>query len=120
MPFNASAPYSRTVDACGNSWYEQGGQAYSLSGQPISAPECDRAPARAKAIRAGSVALTSGQTSKAVAFAQAMPSAGYEVVLQPRSGLSVSLWPSALTANGFTINVSLGVNATVSYIAVEL
>jgi hypothetical protein len=71
-------------------------------------------------LRAGAISLGILETTKDVVFDPPMPDdAVYEVFLQPRSGISVSFWPSGFTPAGFTLNVSLGALATFSYLAVE-
>ncbi len=57
--------------------------------------------------------------TKAVTFATAMPSSDFEVFFQVKSNVSVIMWSTSLSTAGFTINVSAGIIATVSYEAVQ-
>lgn len=67
--------------------------------------------------RVGNVVTTIVETAIAVLFT--MPLTGdYEVFLQAKSAVGVSAYASNLTETGFTLNLSAGVNATFSYIAV--
>jgi hypothetical protein len=71
--------------------------------------------------RLGGITLTALELSKVVIFEKAFPRGNrYRVFLQPLAGVSVGFWPSALNDTDFTINVSLGVDATFAYLAVEL
>lgn len=72
-----------------------------------------------KALRVGSVALIIVDLTKAVSFSSAMPSTGYHLFFQPQGNMSVSMWATSLTVNGFTLNVSAGVAGTISYVAIE-
>ena len=72
-----------------------------------------------KGVRAGAVVVAITDVTKAVVFGAAMPSATYRVMLQLEGGTAVTLWPTAKTVNGFTVNLSLGVAGTIAYIAVE-
>jgi hypothetical protein len=71
------------------------------------------------AVRTGTVTVVLTDLTKAVAFTKAMPSANYRLMLQPAGNLAVTLWGTAKTTAGFTINLSVGVNGTIDYIAVE-
>jgi len=68
--------------------------------------------------RVGSVAVTVLELSVAVVFSSPLPDRGYEVFLQPQSNVAVERFASNLTEDGFTLNLSVGVNATFSYLAV--
>ncbi len=69
-------------------------------------------------IRVGRVTTTILDTAIAVLFSSPMPDADYEVVVQAKSNVSVTTFPSAPTTDGFTLNLSAGVNATFSYFAI--
>lgn len=68
--------------------------------------------------RVGTVSLTILELTKDVTFATPFSDAAYEVFLQIQSGVLVQLYPNSKTPTGFTINLSLGVIATISYIAI--
>lgn len=68
--------------------------------------------------RVGSVVVALLEFTKAVVFDDPFDNANYEVFLQATSGVSAAYWASAKTANGFTLNVSLSLSATFSYIAI--
>lgn len=72
-----------------------------------------------KPVRAGTVVATLLDTALAVTFSSAFPDNAYQVFLQPQSSVSITYFPSVLTASGFTLNLSAGVNATFSYLAVR-
>lgn len=72
-----------------------------------------------QAIRTGTIAVTTLDTSKAVTFATPMPSTNYRIAFQSQTGIAANLGYSGKTVNGFTLNLSVGVNATVDYLAVE-
>ncbi len=69
-------------------------------------------------VRVGSVAVTILDIAVNVTFSSAMNN-DYQVFLQPQSNITVSLFPSTKRPEGFTLNLSAGVNATISYIAIE-
>jgi len=69
-------------------------------------------------IRAGSVSVLLTDLTKTVTFSTPMPSASYVVILAP-NGLLGSFTASALTANGFTLNLP-GVTGVVGYVAISL
>lgn len=69
-------------------------------------------------MRLGTVSMTLLSTTLAVVFDIPFEDANYDIWLQPQSGVSVGFWASAKTATGFTMNVSLGVLATFSYLAI--
>ncbi len=71
-------------------------------------------------IRAGSVTVGLLDLAVSIIFASPLTDANYIVLLQPLSGLSASLWPSAQTGNGFTLNLSVGVVATIGYAAIGI
>jgi len=69
--------------------------------------------------RAGEVALTTLETTKTITFSSPMPLAvntNYSISFSP-SLLTTTFW-SARTSNGFTLNLSLGITGTVTYLAV--
>ncbi len=68
--------------------------------------------------RVGTVAVTVLDTAVPVTFSSALPDSSYEVFIQPKSPVSVSTSASALTTDGFMLNLSAGVNATFSYLAI--
>lgn len=72
-----------------------------------------------KAIRVGTVTVTALDLTKAVTFSSAMPNSSYEVFFSPKANLAVTLYPSSHATSGFTLNLSIGVVGTISYIAVE-
>lgn len=74
----------------------------------------------AKQTRAGSVTLALTDTTKAVTFSSAMPSASYELALQPKSSITALYWATNQTSAGFTLNTNLGAAVTVAYIAAEI
>lgn len=69
--------------------------------------------------KVGSFSVTILETSKVITFATAMPDANYQVYLQPLGVVSASFYPSNLTPDGFTVNLSAGVNASFAYLAVK-
>lgn len=70
------------------------------------------------AYRSGSFAMTLLVLSKAVVFSSAMPSANYTVVFENlTTGLTLAAVVSAKTTTGFTVTVTVGLNATVRYAA---
>lgn len=71
-----------------------------------------------KALRSGSIAVIVTDLTKAVTFSTPLPNANYQVFIQTQTNVSVVAYASALTITGFTLNLSLGVNATFSYLAV--
>jgi hypothetical protein len=70
-------------------------------------------------VRAGSVTLTVGETTKNVAFANQMPTATYEVFFGLTSNVPAVIWVSAKTRQGFTMRLSVGIAGTVSYLAID-
>jgi hypothetical protein len=66
-----------------------------------------------KTTRNGNVSVTALESTKEVSFAVAMPSASYTVVFQPAGNLAVTLWATAMTVDGFTLNLSVGVSGTI-------
>lgn len=68
--------------------------------------------------RVGSVAVALLEFTKQVTFNAPFEDANYEVFLQANSGVAASFWASAKTVNGFTLNVSVSLAATFSYIAI--
>lgn len=73
----------------------------------------------AKQFRAGSKAFVSGGTL-VVTFSTPMPSAGYRVAYGLVANVSMVLWTTAQTVNGFTINRSVTTGTpTVVFIAAE-
>lgn len=69
-------------------------------------------------VRAGSIAVIITDLTKAVVFSTALPTTNYQVFIQTQTNVSVVAFPSALTKTGFTLNLSIGVVATFSYLAV--
>jgi len=69
-------------------------------------------------VRAGTVSVQVTDLTKAVTFSTPMPSASYVVILAP-NGLLGSFTASALTANGFTLNLP-GVTGVIGYVAISL
>jgi hypothetical protein len=69
-------------------------------------------------IRSGTVSVQVTDLTKAVTFSTPMPNASYVVILAP-NGLLGSFTASALTANGFTLNLP-GVTGIVGYVAISL
>lgn len=56
--------------------------------------------------------------TKAVTFPSALRSADYVVMLNPAGGsVAASLWTTAHTATGFTLNLSAAVTGTIEYVA---
>lgn len=74
--------------------------------------------ATAKAARAGSATVAVIDATKAVTFGVVMPSTNYQVVTQP-NGLATVVTITSKTTSGFTLNMSVGVNGNIGYIAVE-
>lgn len=70
--------------------------------------------------RVGSISVSILDTAIAVNFSSPLPDNNYEVFLQAQSVVSVSLFPTLKTVNGFTLNLSVGVGTTISYFAVGL
>jgi hypothetical protein len=70
-----------------------------------------------KQFRVGEITTTLLQTAVPVTFTHPLEDA-YEVFIQPKSGVSVTTYPSNQSADGFTLNLTLGVNATFAYFAV--
>lgn len=68
--------------------------------------------------RVGSVMVTVLDTAVSVTFSAPLPDSDYEVFFQPKSSVNVITFASALRVDGFTMNLSVGVNATFSYLAV--
>lgn len=73
----------------------------------------------AKAIRTGAVTVTALETTKAVTFGTEMPSANYRVFFNVEGNLATVLWPTAKATTGFTLNLSVGVAGSISWMAVE-
>lgn len=72
-----------------------------------------------KAHRSGTVSLLITDLTKAITFGTAMPSASYRVFLQVEANLAAVLWPTAKLTSGFTLNLSVGVVGSVSWLVVE-
>lgn len=70
-------------------------------------------------LRVGSVDTTILQTTIPVTFAAPFTDADYEVFIQANANVGVSAYPSNFTPTGFTLNLSAGVNANFSYLAVS-
>lgn len=70
------------------------------------------------AARAGTVAVTSGQTSVSVTFDSPLPDADYVLMLSASKAATAS-WASK-TASGFTLNLASGINGNVDYIATPI
>lgn len=70
--------------------------------------------------RVGSIAVTILDLSIAVTFSSPLPDSDYEVFLQPQSNVAVERFASNKQTDGFTLNLSVGVNATFSYLAVGI
>lgn len=68
--------------------------------------------------RVGAVTVTILDTAVDVTFSNALRDADYQVFLQPQSNVSVITFADTLRASGFTLNLSVGVAATFSYMAV--
>lgn len=68
--------------------------------------------------RVGTVPTTVLDTAIVVTFSTPLPDADYEVFLQPNSNVSTTVYPTSMTASGFTLNLSVGVNAVFSYLAI--
>lgn len=68
--------------------------------------------------RVGIVVTTALDTAIPVTFSSPLPDSDYEVFLQPNSNVSTTTYPTSLRADGFVLNLSIGVNATFSYLAV--
>lgn len=75
--------------------------------------------ANSKTIRTGSVAVTALETTKAVTFSSAMPTASYTVFFERGGAVASVLNPSSKTTAGFTMNVSVGLVETINYVAIE-
>jgi hypothetical protein len=73
----------------------------------------------ARATRSGSVAVAVIDTTKTLTFSSAMADTNYEVFFQPNSSVAVALWVSAKTLTNCVLNLSLGVNATISYAVIS-
>lgn len=72
-----------------------------------------------KDIRTGSVSVSISDLSKDITFSTPLPSSSYRVILQVEGSLVVTLWPTSKTTTGFTLNLSVGVSGTISYVAVS-
>lgn len=72
-----------------------------------------------KVLRSGLVTVGVLDLTKAVTIDPPMPSSSYKVFLQVQAGLATTLWPSALNASGFTLNLSVGVAGDIAWLAVE-
>lgn len=70
--------------------------------------------------RVGLVATGLFDTAFPVMFSKPMPDDTYQVFLQPNSSVSATYWATALTVNGFTLNVSVAVSALFSYAAIGI
>lgn len=69
--------------------------------------------------RAGRVSVGILDLSVPITFATPMPSDQYEVFIQPLIATAVALWPTSYTAEGFTLNIAVGLTGDISWIAVE-
>lgn len=69
--------------------------------------------------RVGLITVGILDLTKAVTFDSAMDGS-YVVLLQPQSGIAASTYPSAQTSAGFTLNLTLGVVATIAYLAISI
>lgn len=72
-----------------------------------------------RAVRSGDIDVTMLETSKTVTFSSPLPSDRYAVVFSPQANLTTILWASDKTKDDFTLNLSVGVDGTISYIAAE-
>lgn len=72
-----------------------------------------------KQTRSGSVAVALVDSTKEVTFSEAMPSANYTVLFERGGVTATVLTVSSKTVSGFTINLSVAVNETVKWLAVE-
>ena len=72
-----------------------------------------------KAVRSGTITLLITDLTKDVIFTSAMPSANYRVFAQVEGNLAVVLWPTSKLTTGFTLNMSVGVAGSVSYMVIE-
>ena len=70
-------------------------------------------------MRVGAFSVAITDLTKAVVFSTSMPSTDYQVFLQPETSVSAQFYPSNFTVDGFMMNLSVGVNASFSYLAVE-
>lgn len=69
-------------------------------------------------IRTGTIALSILELTKAVTFSTPMSTSSYNVHFGFRANLTPVLWTSSETANGFTLNLSSGIDSTITYTAV--
>lgn len=73
-----------------------------------------------KSVRTGQIttAVVDGVT-KSVTFGTAMPSTDYEVFMQQLGNLAVGTWVTSKSTSGFTLNVTVAVAGSFSYMAVQ-
>lgn len=57
--------------------------------------------------------------SKAVTFDVAMPDTNYQVFLQKEGDLVAEAWPGSRLTTGFTLNLTIAIAGTISYLAVH-
>jgi hypothetical protein len=69
-------------------------------------------------MRVGTVSVIVTDLTKAITFSAPMPNTSYQVFIQTQSNVSVVAYPSLQTVSGFTLNLSIGVNDTFSYLAI--
>ncbi len=73
-----------------------------------------------KIIKVGFINTTINELTKEVLFPPGPIISNYQVFMQPLVNTTVNFWPTNLTVQGFTLNLSEGVNAAFSYLAVEV
>jgi hypothetical protein len=71
-------------------------------------------------IRAGQITVSVLDLSKAIVFDAPLTDANYIVIFQAQSSISAALWPTAQTANGFTLNLGVGVASTIGWVAIGI
>lgn len=70
-------------------------------------------------VRGGSILVNSGETTKAIVFNQPMKDATYIVLATPTGATTVSIPAASKTTNGFTINLTAGINGRVDWLAIN-
>jgi len=70
-------------------------------------------------MRAAAITMTTLNLTKAVTFSSPMPNANYRITFGAGVNLGTAVWATSKTASGFTVNVAVGISATVDYIAVQ-
>ena len=106
MPVTHSAPDARSISA--DDPIQAINKMFELSGHPGITQS-----------RNGSITTGALDLAVTITFGTPLSTASYEVFIQPKSAVGVQTFASALTTSGFTLNLSTGVVATFSYLAVE-